>query len=160
MIELREVTSDDEEFLKLLYNSTRRDEVAAFGWSEAEQNSFLAMQFEMRQRAYAMQFPDANHSIVLYDGVPAGRLTVDRSGKALWLTDIAVLPEFRGRGIASELIARLKMESDAILLNVDKQNAAARRLYEKHGFVAVGGNEFSVEMRWDQGPGADLCRIV
>ena len=148
VIELRETTPSDEEFLRELYRTTRRDEVAAFGWSEAEQSSFLTMQFEMQHRAYAMQYPDAEHRIILSDGVPAGRIIVDRSAETVSLTDIAVLPGFQGRGIASHLIARLKDKSETILLNVDKQNSVARRLYEKHGFVTVGETEFAFEMRW------------
>ncbi len=148
VIELREVKSDDDEFLLGLYQATRRDEVAAFGWSEAEQNSFLTMQFEMQARAYAMQSPNADRSIILCDGVPAGRLIVDRSGETVSLIDIAVLPAFRGRGIASQLITLLKKESGTILLSVDKANASARRLYKRHGFVITGESEFAFEMQW------------
>jgi ribosomal protein S18 acetylase RimI-like enzyme/SAM-dependent methyltransferase len=148
VIELRDVTSDDEKFLCELYHTTRRDEVAAFGWSEAEQHSFLTMQFTMQQQAYKMQYPDAKHSVILFDGEPAGRVIVDRSDDAISLTDIAVLPEFRGRGIASRMISRLQDEVDAIALSVDKINPTARRLYEKHGFTITGETEFNFEMQW------------
>jgi len=147
-IELREATSSDEEFLRTLYRSTRLDEVAKFGWSEGEQDAFLTMQFEMQKRGYAIQYPDAEHRIILCDGIQAGRIIVDRAGEMLTLTDIAILPDLRGRGIASRLIARLKRESDVILLHVDKQNNPARQLYESHGFVPTGETEFAFEMRW------------
>ena len=148
VIELRDVTSDDEKFLCELYHTTRSDEVAAFGWSKAEQDSFLTMQFTMQQQAYKMQYPDAEHSVILFDGEPAGRVIVDRSAHAVSLTDIAVLPKFRGRGIASRIISRLQDEVDAIALSVDRANASARRLYEKHGFTITGESEFNFEMRW------------
>jgi ribosomal protein S18 acetylase RimI-like enzyme len=149
VIELCAATSDDQDFLRKLYYTTRTDEVSAFGWNESEQDSFLNMQFEMQQRAYAMQFPAAECSIILFDGVPVGRLIVDRSGDAVSLTDITVAPEFRGRGIGSRLIGRLQGEGKAIVLNVDKQNADARRLYQRLGFTETGETELAYSMRWD-----------
>jgi ribosomal protein S18 acetylase RimI-like enzyme/SAM-dependent methyltransferase len=147
-IELREAAPGDEEFLRTLYRTTRREEVAAFGWPDEAQDSFLTMQFEMQKNAYAIQYPNADHRIILADGVPAGRIIVDRSGEITSLTDISVLPAFRGRGIASQLIARLKSESKTIVLNVDKRNNLARRLYEKLGFVATSESELGFAMRW------------
>lgn len=147
-IELREAASGDEEFLCALYHSTRRDEVAQFGWPEAEQDAFLTMQFEMQKKGYAIQYPNAEHQIVLCDGIPAGRIIIDRSGPMLLLTDIALLPNFHRRGIASNLIGNLKRENDAIMLNVDKNNSKARHLYEKHGFIPTAETQFAYEMQW------------
>ena len=150
MIELRPVAPDDEEFLCELYHSTRGDEVAAFGWPAGEQKAFLTMQFTMQQNAYKMQYPDAEHSVILCDGVPSGQMMVNRSADELLLTDISVLPEFRHRGIASQLLRQLQTQAAAIVLSVDKQNAAARRLYEKHGFTTTGENELMFTMRWER----------
>ena len=149
VIELREATAEDRGFLCKLYRTTRADEVAAFGWGESEQDSFLTMQFDMQQRAYEMQYPNAECSVILFDGAPAGRLIVDRSGDVISLTDIAICPEFRGRGVASRLIGRLQGEGKAIVLSVDKHNVSARQLYEKLGFAETGESEFTFAMRWD-----------
>jgi ribosomal protein S18 acetylase RimI-like enzyme/2-polyprenyl-3-methyl-5-hydroxy-6-metoxy-1,4-benzoquinol methylase len=149
-IEVREVTSSDEEFLRDLYHSTRRDEVAEFGWSVAEQDAFLTMQFEMQRKAYDIQYPKAEHRIILFDGTPVGRIITDKTGRVLSLTDISVLPQYRGRGIASRLIAMLKRDTDMIVLNVDKHNTGARQLYEKHGFVSTAETEFKFEMCWSR----------
>ena len=150
VIEQREVLPDDEHFLRELYHSTRIDEVKAFGWNEGEQTSFLDMQFRMQQGSYKMQFPNAEQRIILCDGEAAGRLIIDRSEADLSLTDIAILPAFRRRGIASRLIKQLQTEAPSIKLSVDKQNDAARRVYEKHGFVITGENEFMYGMRWER----------
>jgi ribosomal protein S18 acetylase RimI-like enzyme len=155
-VELREARSSDEEFLRMLYHSTRRDVVAQFGWSGAEQDAFLTMQFEMQKKGYAIQYPHAEHHIVICDGIPAGRIITNRSDRTLSLTDIALLPSFRRRGIASQLINMLKRESDAIMLNVDKNNAPARQLYEKHGFVTTAETEFAFEMHWRRDGANDL----
>lgn len=148
-IACREIVEDDTAFLYELYRRTRLDEVAEFGWSKVEQESFIAMQFEMQSRAYAIQYPNAVQQIVLCDNLPAGRLIIDRSGMEITLVDISVLPEFRGRGVASHLIAQLQAESKAIILSVDKANVRARRLYEKHGFIVNGESELSFAMAWN-----------
>lgn len=56
-----------------------------------------------------------------------------------YVTNVAVLPEFRGQGIASALIAR-QMENDMefITLEVRQSNLPALKLYEKSGFERVG----------------------
>jgi len=150
VIEKRDATPNDEEFLRKLYHSTRSDEVKAFGWDEAQQESFLDMQFRMQQNAYRMQYPNAEHSVIVCDRNAVGRLIVDRSGSETSLTDIAILPEFRGRGIASNLIKELQDEAKSIILSVDKQNQVARHVYEKHGFVITGETEFMYGMRWER----------
>jgi [ribosomal protein S18]-alanine N-acetyltransferase len=60
-----------------------------------------------------------------------------------YLQTIEVLPEYRGRGIASELLLRIESSSGAagtssLWLHVDAANTGAIRLYEKHGFAFQG----------------------
>jgi ribosomal protein S18 acetylase RimI-like enzyme len=151
-IHLRNVRDDDEQFLIELYAGTRAAEVAAFGWDQARIDAFLKMQFCVRQQAYRMQFPNADHSVIEFDGLPAGSLIVDRSKERISLTDIAVLPGFRGRGIASQIIRRLQAEATdsdrSMVLQVDKTNANALRLYQSLGFVIIADAGFTYEMTW------------
>ena len=55
-----------------------------------------------------------------------------------------VAPAHRGRGVAAALLGRALDEADAmpgvwqVVLTVTRGNAAARRLYEAHGFVPYG----------------------
>ena len=56
-----------------------------------------------------------------------------------YVTNVAVLPEYRRRGIAQRLIsAQLENEMNFITLEVRKSNTPAIRLYEKTGFENVG----------------------
>src|SRR5689334_11885489 len=107
---LRAVTPGDDAFLLRLYSTTRTD-VNEFGWDDAERHAFMTMQFNAQTRAYAMQHPKAEQSIVTHHGQDAGRLVIDRAGTSLRLVDIAVLPEFRGKGIATTIIGRLQQEA-------------------------------------------------
>src|SRR5688500_18354028 len=111
------------------------------------------MQFAMRVRSYAMQFPAAVTYIVLFGGMRAGSMIVDRADRYILLTDIAVLPAFRDKGIASHLIGELKREAAAsgkpLTLNVDKSNANAFRLYVSLGFVITDESDLGFSMQWN-----------
>lgn len=148
---LRAATPDDEVFLLQLYGTTR-PEVAQFGWDEAEQQAFITMQYQMQTRSYDMQHPNAEHSVIIYEGRSAGRLIVDRTATAIELTDIAVLPEFRGKGIASTLIQRLQEEAARtgvdVDLTVDRTNSNAFHLYRKLGFEVAGETQIHFAMKW------------
>ena len=151
-IALRPVEAIDGSFLFSVYASTRQTEVSSFGWTEEQQNAFLRMQYDMRLRSYLMQCPQAESSVILCGDAPAGSIIVDRTPHHISITDIAVLPEFRRRGIAGKVIAELQHEADnagvPVVLSVDKSNLNARRLYERLGFEPVGETELTIEMRW------------
>src|SRR5438874_9361928 len=110
-ITTRPARAEDEDFRREVYFSTRIAEVAEFGWSDDQQKAFLQMQFSVRQRAYEMQFPKAESSIILVNDAPAGTMIVDRAADHISLTDIAILPEYRHRGIAMHLIGELQKEA-------------------------------------------------
>lgn len=56
-----------------------------------------------------------------------------------YVTNVAVLPEHRGRGIAFALINEaMKNEMEFISLEVRESNIPAIRLYEKAGFGNIG----------------------
>ena len=67
-----------------------------------------------------------------------------------YIDTLAVLPEYRGRGIASELLRASIRRAEAIGkpagLLVDKENTRARRLYENIGFRKVGERPFCYVM--------------
>jgi ribosomal-protein-alanine N-acetyltransferase len=59
------------------------------------------------------------------------------------INNLAIHPDFRGRGLARTLLTRVLDEAAAIAaphatLEVRRSNVAARRLYEKAGFVLAG----------------------
>ncbi len=59
------------------------------------------------------------------------------------ITNVAVAPEFRRRGIADALLTEIKREAaecgvTSLVLEVRVSNQNAIRLYEKHGFVSCG----------------------
>jgi GNAT superfamily N-acetyltransferase len=142
-IGIRPECQQDGNFLAALYASTRQSELAMLGWSAAEQDAFLRMQFDAQSRHYRGTFPAASYSIICVDGKPAGRLIVNRSDDEVRIVDVALLPDFRGNGIGGELIRRVLAEADAAGLPVRCHVLAgngARRFWERAGFVAQGSD--------------------
>lgn len=68
-------------------------------------------------------------------------------GEEFYLDTLAVLPEHRGKGIATSLLNAMVEKAHATGkpagLLVEKNNHRARRLYESIGFVKVGDRPFA-----------------
>jgi ribosomal protein S18 acetylase RimI-like enzyme len=136
-VRLRPVQPSDAEFLYRVYASTRQPEMDVLPWSEMDKDAFLRMQFEAQSRDWSAQNPRASFQVVTVGGHPAGRLCVDRRDDEIRIVDVALLPEFRGRGIGGALLADVLREADAagkpVRIHVERFNPA-QRLYDRLGF--------------------------
>ena len=150
---LRAVRADDADFLYRLYASTRADELAALGWTDAEREGFLRMQFEAQQRHYRAHFAAARFDVIELAGTPIGRLTVERSADAIHVIDIALLPERRGQQIGGGLLREIQDEAAAsgrtVRIRVERRNPASR-LYRRLGFTPVRDEGIHVLLEWAQ----------
>ena len=97
---------------------------------------------------------------VYQDGTLAGYYWIEERGKELHLHGIVVKAEFRGQGIGTAILEKLREEyagrMDAIELGVHDSNVRAKALYERLGFVTVRGVEelgFSVMQMEIKGKG-------
>lgn len=139
-ISLRPSTPQDVPFLRSVYASTRAEELAVTGWSDAEMDAFLTMQSEAQERHYRSAYPDARFDVVLVDGIDAGRLYVHRGADEIRIIDIAMLPAWRGHGVSTLLLESLLDEARGsarlVSLHVEVGNPAAA-LYDRLGFHAV-----------------------
>jgi ribosomal protein S18 acetylase RimI-like enzyme len=144
-ISLRPITDADMEFLLRLYGSTREDELKRVPWPEDVKAAFVRQQFSAQHAWWTEHYPGASFDLVLLEGEPVGRLYVDRWEREIRIVDVAILPEWRRRGIGERLIRGLFAEADAagkqVSIHVEQYNPA-RGLYERLGFeyrdVAVG----------------------
>ena len=154
LLSLRSATPDDEEFLCELYSSSRREELASWGWDAAQRDAFLTLQFNAQQAHFRSRFPGADHSIIVIDGKAMGRMVVVRMEQEIRLADIALLPECRSAGIGTSLISDLHVEGKAtgkpIRLHVSKTNRA-QGLYTRLGFAKVGDTGTHFLMEWTDG---------
>jgi ribosomal protein S18 acetylase RimI-like enzyme len=139
-IRLRPFTDDDLEFLFDVYASTRTEELSVVPWDETQKQEFLRMQFRAQHVHYQEHYADASFDVIELDGVRAGRLYVQRRDGEHRIVDIALLPEHRGGGVGSTLLAGLLEEADAagrrVSIHVEHQNPA-RSLYERLGFTII-----------------------
>ena len=139
-ITLRPIRPGDEGFLYKVYASTRHEELAQTGWSEAQRETFLRMQFDTQSRYYREYYQQASFDVILADGRPIGRLDVARWPEEIRIVDIALLPEYRNAGIGTKLLEDLISESEAsakpLSIHVEQFNPALR-LYWRLGFREV-----------------------
>jgi ribosomal protein S18 acetylase RimI-like enzyme len=136
-ISFRPIRDEDREFLCRVYASTRLDEMAITGWSQSRVEAFLAMQFTLQHTQYMQNYPGASFTVILVDAIPAGRLYVDRKDGSMRVIDIALMPEFRGRGVGRRIMRELLREADAKGLAADlhvEMNNPAREFYKSLGF--------------------------
>ena len=79
--------------------------------------------------------------IITYNGLDAGYLYVRRTGKAINLPDITILPEYQGKGIGTYLIkvilAEARSKNIPVELGAFKINLSAIKLYKSLGFKQV-----------------------
>ena len=83
---------------------------------------------------------DTSHFIVAsLNGRAVGYMGLQIFSGEGYVTNVAVLPEYRRLGIAETLIAaQMKNDMRFITLEVRKSNAAAIALYEKMGYKNIG----------------------
>jgi ribosomal protein S18 acetylase RimI-like enzyme len=156
-ITFRPTIESDIPFLRHLYGTTREAEMGLVPWTPEQKSAFLDMQFTAQKTHYEQHYPDCDFLVIELEGQPIGRLYVDR-GDDIRITDIALLPEFRGRGIGrmlmEEILAEGRSTSKRVSIHVEHDNPA-RRLYDRLGFQHIDTNGVYHLMEWRPGPTAE-----
>lgn len=136
-VTLRPIEPQDRDFLLAVYGGTRAEELAPVPWSEAQKQSFLAQQFDAQHQHYQTHYAGSSFQLILHAGRPCGRLYVARWPREIRVIDIALLPEWRGRGIGAALLREILDEAArdgrSVSVHVERNNPALG-LYEWLGF--------------------------
>jgi ribosomal protein S18 acetylase RimI-like enzyme len=152
---LRPETEADIPFLRRLFASTRWDELAITDWSDAEKLAFADSQFGFQRQHYRAYFPSTAWGVLESNGVPMGRLYLDRRETTLHILDIALLPDWRGRGLGTAIMEWVCAEADAagksVTIEVEKFNPA-QTLYRRLGFREITDHGPYWEMEWRAAP--------
>lgn len=150
-VTLRRVEPTDEPFLRALYITTR-DDLAHLPLSEDQKSSLLLMQYEAQRRQYEIEFPQADHDIVLYGGKAVGRYLIDQREDEIMGIDLSILPEYRSLGIGATVIGNTLKEAKSsdrpFRFHVSVNNRRAMRLYERLGCSVSGSSATEFEMEW------------
>lgn len=146
-VSLREVVPDDGPFLFDVYASTRSREVAALGWDPATAAAFLRMQAGAQEADYRHRYPAARHLVVSCGGVDIGRLYLADLPGEVHIVDVALLPDWRGRGIGTRIVEDVVRDAGdrTVSLHVTRDNPAAR-LYARLGFVVTASDDLTLRM--------------
>ena len=67
---------------------------------------------EVERRARPMEFPDADHHIIVVGGRDCGRVMIDRNPERILVVDIALLPEARSRCVGTQILRTLAEEAE------------------------------------------------
>ena len=148
---LRPETDADIAFLMRLYASTREEEMAPVPWSAEQKQAFLASQFQAQRQHYRKFFADSAFGVIEQRGEPAGRLYLQVRQTQLHIIDIALLPDWRRRGIGTAILQALQAAGrdcgKGVGIMVEKFNPALR-LYRRLGFTDIADHEVYLEMEW------------
>jgi GNAT superfamily N-acetyltransferase len=138
-LSLRKADERDRPFQRAVFGTARRDAQLLAQWPGRD--ALYDSQFELQSRHFAGAFPEADVLIVERDGVPIGRLILDRAKAVWWVVDIALMPAARGKGIGTALLRQIQdaarvTGAKSVGLHVELGNPA-HALYARLGFTEI-----------------------
>jgi ribosomal protein S18 acetylase RimI-like enzyme len=111
------------------------------------------MQFAAQKQHYAAEHPRADHHVIYRDGIPVGRIYVDRTGENFHVLDITVLPQHRKGGAGTHVLRQLMDEAaaagKAVTIYVESFNPSLA-LFHALGFQKVADREFHWLLSWSR----------
>jgi len=150
-IAYRPAREEDLDFVRIVYTSTRLEELAQTGWPLEAQHAFLEQQHQAQHSYYAQVYPDAERLIIERGGTPVGRLYLAETPENLRIIDISLLPEARGQGIGEAILrdigAVAASHGRKVSIHVEQFNPAMR-LYKRLGFIEVEDQGVYKLMEW------------
>jgi ribosomal protein S18 acetylase RimI-like enzyme len=149
---LRRIENQDESFLLTLFFDSHPELTSIPGLDDATKNMMIRQQFLAESHFLTTQYPDADLHLIIGDGQPIGKLFVNRGPDEYRILVIAVLSEYRNRGIGRRLLEDVLQEAKQVQKRVRLQvmwfNDAARSLYMKLGFEVLEEKGVYCEMQW------------
>lgn len=141
--------------------STRKASEKDFDWTyeikKATLQDYIVQAFGPWDEAWQLEehhkdFSSGQFEIIEADGVDAGYLWIRRTAKIIYLVDICVSPAYQGKGIGSQIIKNMLLETKALKLPVElgvfKGNRSALKLYTKLGFSTISETQTHILMRY------------
>ena len=116
-----------------------------WGWDEDWQYNFFKEKLEIEEI-----------DMIMVNDKPVGFISMDYREDLIFGESIALLPDFQSKGIGSQVIEGLMVESEKLALplciQVFKVNTRARKLYERLGFNLYGESETHFKFKMEPTP--------
>lgn len=145
---LRPVDAADEEFLFALFVSSRDIDFSFV--PQPQRSAILRMQFRAQHETYSRRYPHGVHSIICVNGLDAGRIWVAETAEEITVIDIALLPEYRNRGIGGRiytgLIERAGIAGMPLQVTVSTANPGSLRFHERLKFRRTAADGMYISM--------------
>ena len=150
-IALRPLAESEQDFWRAVFFDVSRDYFAILNLPENDLHQLLEAQYRAQTKHYAEYYPQAANSVILFENERAGRVILSTEEDDLHLIDIAVVKNFRNRGIGTQVLRWLFEESRRTKLPIRfyvEKNNRAFRLYERMGFLKIADLESHHQMQW------------
>jgi ribosomal protein S18 acetylase RimI-like enzyme len=151
LLTLRDEDEGDRALVRQLFETGLGAPLLSCGLPSAVAGQLIDQQVVARERGHATSHPLAHRYIVVEGLRPVGRLSVDRAAQPWYVVDLGVLTGARGRGIASQLLARLQAEARTAGVAIELHVAAdspALRLYRRNHFAVEEADGPDLRMKW------------
>ena len=143
MLTFKTIEDKDQPFIEKVYRSTREKELLFTYLTEAQKTNFILMQLTAQLADYKMNYKEATYQIIVYNKKSVGRLYLWETKNDIRVLDIALLPEYQGRGIGTEILSNIiksaRLKTKIVSLHVS-QNNPAKNLYLRLGFKKISGD--------------------
>ena len=140
-LKLERCTRDDAQFVYAIHCASMRDVISAtWGWNEEWQVADFASRFDARRTSF-----------IVTQGQRVGALELEDRGSELFVRNLGILPAWQNRGLGSAVMRRVLSRATRrgvhVSLQVLELNTAARRFYERLGFILVSKAPPHLQMR-------------
>lgn len=148
-LELRSAHPQDHALLEALFRSAR-DYLYRLPLPREHVELLISQQYQLQQASYAQQWPAARTFVVERMGVAIGKLMLDEGDSTVHIIDLVLDPAMRGQGYGTTLVRAVQSAAGErrVGLSVDRQNAAAKKLYARLGFRVDAVSDSHESMSW------------
>jgi ribosomal protein S18 acetylase RimI-like enzyme len=135
---------DDEPFIRQLMIETLTEQLAAWSWPEDVRERLLDVQYRIRREGFWASAAECPGTIVLAKKEPVAWYVSAEFDDEIRLVNLMVRKAHRGKGIGSEILRQLLVDSDRsgkrLRLSVATNNQRASELYVRLGFRRTGSD--------------------
>jgi ribosomal protein S18 acetylase RimI-like enzyme len=151
ILTLRPTRADDTEFLYRLFYSVHAEKLQVAPLSAEEKTRLVELMYQGFTRHYSLLAPVLDDRLILLNNESIGRMILLQTRDEIRLADLAILPEYRQRGIGSALIGQVQTESTMSKRPVRLQVAQFDRalgLYRRLGFYKTDVEGPYIHLEW------------